>query len=345
MDGQYRCKTLIVGAGLAGASLGFLLRKAGDDVLLLELLDAKEKDKLCGGLVSGEGIRQFEAVYGPNSFAILCSSRIDRICQRFSGCELGSQGNLWALPRKRLDDYALRRYRETDGRLMDRVAVREIDEAKGVAVGDDLRKGGRFSVRFDRLVGADGAMSATRRLTTGRAPRVAIAVESEIPLFGGEVVLDYLADAIGYSWYIPQGEKAVVGCGVCAEAGVDSIRIVREGATDFCRGMGIPVPSRFRGAPLPIGNDVLLRTGTRTFFIGDAAGLIHNITGAGIDCALLSVRFLANAFLRGDSYEETMRSCVEEVVRLSRDAKKTQFLTRFLIMRCHNKTKHEDRIS
>ena len=26
---QYRCKTLIVGAGLAGASLGFLLRKAG----------------------------------------------------------------------------------------------------------------------------------------------------------------------------------------------------------------------------------------------------------------------------------------------------------------------------
>ena len=46
---QYLCKTLIVGAGLAGASLGFLLRKAGDDVLLLELLDAKEKNKLCGG--------------------------------------------------------------------------------------------------------------------------------------------------------------------------------------------------------------------------------------------------------------------------------------------------------
>ena len=44
---RYRCRTLIVGAGLAGAALGFLLRKAGDDVLLLELLDAKEKDNLC----------------------------------------------------------------------------------------------------------------------------------------------------------------------------------------------------------------------------------------------------------------------------------------------------------
>ena len=49
---QYRCKTLIVGEGLADAALGFLLRKAGDDVLLLELLDAKEKDKLIATLTS-----------------------------------------------------------------------------------------------------------------------------------------------------------------------------------------------------------------------------------------------------------------------------------------------------
>ena len=37
LDRQYRCKTLIVGAGLAGATLGFLLRQAGDEVLLPEL--------------------------------------------------------------------------------------------------------------------------------------------------------------------------------------------------------------------------------------------------------------------------------------------------------------------
>ena len=81
------------------------------------------------------------------------------------------------------------------------------------------------------------------------------------------------------------------------------------------------------------GDDVLLRTGTRTCFVGDAAGLIHNITGAGISYALTSARRLAQAFLEGDSYEEMMRPLAEDVVQLAKDAKKAQFLTRFTIMK------------
>ena len=333
---QYRCKTLIVGAGLAGAAIGFLLRKAGNDVLLLELLDAKEKDKLCGGLTNATGVDEFEKIFGSNSFGALSPFCPDCVRERCGEREIRWEASWWALPRKRLDDYALRRYLETDGRLMDRTAVRSIDEAEGAAVCDYLRTGGRFSVCFDRLVGADGAMSATRRLTAGRAPRVTIAVEGETPLSGGDVVVDYLAAAIGYSWYIPQGGKATVGCGVFAVPKADSVRIVREGLADFCRSMGVPVPRRLRGAPLPTGDDVLLRTGTRTHFIGDAAGLIHNITGAGICDALTSARRLAQAFLAGDSYEEMMFPLAETVTQLARDAKKAQFLTRFTIMKRGN---------
>ena len=71
-------------------------------------------------------------------------------------------------------------------------------------------------------------------------------------------------------------------------------------------------------------------------FIGDAAGLIPNISGAGIDYALLSARFLAQSFLGGDPYEEAMRTCAEYVAQLARNAKKTQFLKRFLIMKRGN---------
>ena len=333
MDRQYRCKTLIVGAGLAGATLGFLLRKAGDDVLLLELLDAKEKDKLCGGLTNATGVDEFEKIFGSNSFGALSPFCPNCVRERCGERELRWETGWRALPRKQLDDYALRRSLETGGRLMDRTAVRGIDEAEGAAVCDDLRTGERFSLRFDRLVGADGAMSATRRLTTGRAPRVMIAIEGEAPLLGGDIVMDYLVDAIGYSWYIPQGEQATVGCGVFAVSEVDSVRIVREGLADFCRSMGVPVPRPLRGAPVPTGNDVLLRTGTRTCFIGDAAGLIHNITGAGISYALTSARRLAQAFLEGDSYEEMMLPLAENVVQLAKTAKKIQFLTKFLIMK------------
>ena len=72
---QYRCKALIVGAGLAGAALGFLLREAGDDVLLLELLDAKEKDELCGGMTNATGVEEFEKIFGSNSFGANISRR------------------------------------------------------------------------------------------------------------------------------------------------------------------------------------------------------------------------------------------------------------------------------
>ena len=317
--------------------MGFLLRKAGDDVLLLELLDAKEKDKLCGGLTNATGVDEFEKIFGSNSFGALSPFCPNCVRERCGERELRWETGWRALPRKQLDDYALRRYLETGGRLMDRTAVRGIDEAEGAAVCDDLRFGERFSLRFDRLVGADGAMSATRRLTTGRAPRVMIAIEGEAPLLGGDIVMDYLVDAIGYSWYIPQGGKAVAGCGVFAVPEVDSVRIVREGLADFCRSMGVPVPRPLRGAPVPTGNDVLLRTGTRTYFIGDAAGLIHNITGAGISYALTSARRLAQAFLEGDSYEKMMVPLAEAVTRLAMDAKKTKFLTTFAIMKRGNK--------
>ena len=83
-------------------------------------------------------------------------------------------------------------------------------------------------------------------------------------------------------------------------------------------------------------HDILLRTGTRTCFIGDAAGLIHNITGAGISYALTSARRLAQAFPEGDSYEEMMFPLAEAVTQLARDAKKSQFLTTFEIMKRGN---------
>ncbi|MCR4705901.1 MAG: FAD-dependent monooxygenase [Lachnospiraceae bacterium] len=64
---EYSCETLIIGAGLAGATLGFLLRQAGKDVLMLELLDVKEKDKLCGGLMTGRTVLQFDEIFGQAS--------------------------------------------------------------------------------------------------------------------------------------------------------------------------------------------------------------------------------------------------------------------------------------
>ena len=59
-----RAEVLIVGAGLAGCVLAWLLRQAGHDVLVVELCDLREKDKLCGGILAVEVVRMIEDIYG-----------------------------------------------------------------------------------------------------------------------------------------------------------------------------------------------------------------------------------------------------------------------------------------
>lgn len=54
---------LIVGAGAAGSTLGFLLKQAGRDVLSLEMLDAKKKNKLCAGILECRAEKAFSAIF------------------------------------------------------------------------------------------------------------------------------------------------------------------------------------------------------------------------------------------------------------------------------------------
>lgn len=205
------CDFLIVGAGLSGCALGFFLARAGADVLALELLDAKEKNKLCAGAIE-EGCRErLTGTFGKEMWDDLRPARFEVMRFRIAGRECRWRKVFYGLPRKRLDDYALNRYTGAGGRLMDRISVKAIDTAKGEAVCDNLRAGERFTVRFRTIVGADGAASATRRLITGKNPESAPSIAATVPSIGDELLLEYRYGEVGYAWYIPQGDSATVG--------------------------------------------------------------------------------------------------------------------------------------
>ena len=330
---EYKCDILIIGAGLAGAILGYLLRRSGKDVLMVELLDAKEKDKLCGGLMGWCLFEQFEDVFGKEIFDALSPIRRDTILERCCGYEKEFKTYCISFPRKRLDDYVLHRYLELEGRLMDRMATREIDDEKGIAVCEDMRNGELICVRYDRLVGADGASSVTRRLTTGRAQRVQVSVEGSVPILGEKTVFDYHMESIGYSWYIPWEKDAVAGCVALFEDYDNGTISIRDRLGEFCRDLGIKAPKKLRGAPLPTGDDVLLMTGNRTFFVGDAAGLINSFTCGGIQYALWSAQKLAGSLCAGDSYEEAMRPIVESNAQIFDKTRRDYFFEWFKIIK------------
>ena len=121
---RIRVDFLIVGAGLAGSVAGFLLKKAGADVLALELLDAKTKEKLCGGIMNKRALTQVAEVFGEGCMDTLRPMHIEKVWDRYAGLEILIESDVYyALPRKRLDDYCLERYLQAGGMLQDRASA------------------------------------------------------------------------------------------------------------------------------------------------------------------------------------------------------------------------------
>ena len=62
--GTRKTEYLIVGAGAAGCTVGYLLKKAGADVLLLKMQDARKRFKLCAGILENRAAAAFHDIFG-----------------------------------------------------------------------------------------------------------------------------------------------------------------------------------------------------------------------------------------------------------------------------------------
>ena len=309
---RMRADVLIVGSGLAGSTLGFLLRKSGKDVLAVELRDANDKDKLCAGAINGEGVSLFDNIYGADAFESLSPLASPRAIYRCLDAQHTASIDYQTLPRKVIDDYCLRRYLCEGGRLVDRASLFGIDVGRHIATFRNLREGSQFEVAYETLVGADGATSAVRRLLSGRNQRVCPSAQGTVPFRGDQFIFDYNPQDQGYCWYIPHKEDATVGCMLHGATGADC----RKRLVEFCAAVNIEVPT-LRGAFIPEGDDILLRAGEDVWLVGDAAGLIDAFGGGGIWHALVSSRVLAAALTGGTPYELAMEPRIAELALIN----------------------------
>lgn len=305
-----QAEVLIVGAGPAGATLGFLLRQAGVDALIVDARDVQAKNKLCGGVLVSDAQRCFAEVYGADALAGLEPFAVDVLRMHALDSALSVRVDYRVMPRDRLDSYCLGCYLGIQGRLLDRACLRGIDSATRVANVFDARVGTFKRIRYRTLVGADGATSMARYLATGRKPRVMPSLQGNIASLGSVAISDIRPSDGAVCWYIPQGERAVVGAGGLFD-GVGTAPC-KERLAEFCARLGIEAPP-VRGAALPTGDDILLSAGESCFFVGDAAGLIDPFTGAGIHYALASAQALAAHLTAGVSFEAAMAATVAQI--------------------------------
>ena len=302
------CDMLIVGGGAAGCALGYLLRNAGLDVLIAELRDADSKEKLCAGLLDPFACNEIETIYGQGALdelGVLSIPTMRSICQ---GVALERPSDFRVLPRKELDDWLLCRFLESGGRVADRLQLIALDKDAQRAQFRDLRNGTVVQVAYRTLVGADGVTSAVRRILTGRRQRICPALEGVVPMTENAFVMSLAPGKIGYCWYIPRGADATVGCMYHGASALGC----RELLSSFCAEMGIEMPS-LRGAPIPEGDDIMLRAAEHAWLVGDAAGLILPFYGGGIQYALHSARMLAESLTGGVPYEQSMSRILREI--------------------------------
>jgi flavin-dependent dehydrogenase len=168
----------------------------------------------------------------------------------------------------------------------------------------------RFSAKL--TIAADGAVSTVGRLLGFARPNTLIGAQREIPLkkplsHTTVVMTPWIFQ--GYGWLFPKGRVANVGVGVAAGSGVRPNDVL-DRLVGLFRDDGLLGPgelARYRGL-IPVSGMRSTTVVGNTLFCGDAAGLTHPVTGAGVPQAVVSGRLagLAAAALIRDGRKEAL---------------------------------------
>jgi flavin-dependent dehydrogenase len=293
---------VVVGAGPAGSSAAWELKRNGVDCLLLDR-DAFPRHKLCAGWVTPEVLADLEI--GPNDYphGLLTFDKLRVSLKGLSGSMSTCQ-------------HSIRRY-EFDAWLVERSGapfvqheVREIEETGG---GYEID--GQFSCRY--LVGAGGTRCPVHRRLfrpTHPHPRELQCVTLEL-----EYACDWQdADCHlwfgdrglpGYSWYVPKGggylNIGVGGSVVKLAARGDDIGRHWQALVDrlVARGLISEAPPKPKGYSYFMRDvdDSVVRE--RAFAVGDAAGLATRDMCEGIGPAVQSGLRAARSVIDGSDYQ------------------------------------------
>jgi digeranylgeranylglycerophospholipid reductase len=182
---------------------------------------------------------------------------------------------------------------------------------------------GEFTVRFRALVAADGPRSRVASALGLPGLETAETRQYTVPLRVPTSHTDvWLAPEYpgGYAWLFPKNATANLGLGLDTRLARDLKRpLDRLHATLVAEGRVGPEILRRTGGPIPVGGMRSNLVAGNVAFVGDAAGLTHPITGAGIAAAVVSGEAAGEAAARycageGDAwraYDEEIRDQFE----------------------------------
>jgi geranylgeranyl reductase family protein len=240
------------------------------------------------------------------------------------------------IDRARFDRALARAAREAGAEVLLETTLDGVDAARSVAL---LRRNGLAQeIQYAVLIAADGPLSRVGA-ALGLTPLETVdSRQYTVPLLRRYTHTDIFLSADypgGYAWLFPKGNVANLGLGMDSrlapdlKAPLDALHA--QLAAEALVGMDILGRT---GGPIPVGGLRSRLVVGNALFVGDAAGLTHPITGAGIAAAVISgeaaglnaARFLAGRRDALADYEEDVRDQFETT--LARAVERRHWLMR-----------------
>ena len=332
---------VVVGAGPAGSSAAFHLAKKGWRVALFEK-SRMPRDKACG-----DGL-------GTGSVAMLESMDLGlrlQEYQRITGVDIRVHGELTCapsfqpqrgpthglvVPRRDLDLLIANRAREAGSDWYEGCRVTGFEFQNGRVSGVHFVNGKEGSVRARFAVIADGGGSnLSAQAGIPRRPRETVGfavrgyfrnVPARSSLFSIYMPLTQAGTNCavpGYGWIFPLKDGyANIGVGYYPCQRQDRNLNLRDLFTRFIEELiqlepamaGMELVGKWIGGALRSGMDPLCCFANHAVVVGDAAGLVDPFTGEGIDTALVSGQYAAEAL--DSALKRDSEKCLQEYAHL-----------------------------
>ena len=314
---------IVVGGGPAGAATAASLARKGIDVVVFDRHQFP-RDKVCGDFVGPGALVELRALGITDDPAYKRTNKIRDAALFLDGRQLivqslpevdGLPTYGRTIPRLQLDEWVLDAARQAGAEVLERTRVTGFDrDREGVTVSAEID--GRATTRRAKVVvGADGSSSTVAKLLRGHAPpkddRI-MAVRIYVSGINGpsdQADLYFNGESFpGYYWLFPTGRgEANLGLGMLlatippSTEGLRDLlaRLVQSDAALAERLGGHEVSGRIVGWPLTTYNPRVALVDDRVVLVGDAAGLINPLNGEGIQYALQSGRWAAEAIFAG----------------------------------------------
>ena len=290
---ERRPELLVVGLGPAGASAAAAAASKGCRVLAVERRGCVGEPVQCAEFVSSAfGIEGF-------SWEGIATQRIVRMVTAVQAAQSRvSEDFRGRMICRSAFDQALARRAAADGaRILLGVAVREVHADGGVRLSNGAL------IRPRALVGADGPRSRVGAVIGRSNLQLVAARQFTVGLLHPYEATDiFLSPAYpgGYAWLFPKGSAANLGVGVEFHLRDRLKPLLRDLHTRLAADARVQAspPSSMTGGLIPVGGR--LRAigalgAVPVLLAGDAAGLTHPVTGAGIEAAVYSGTLAGNA--------------------------------------------------